>query len=456
MKMKYIVVIAMALMMVLGAGVASAKSVYVIADINVPSVPGVPIQAYDLQPTNMIYQTTNYIPDRDGGAVGIAIDSDSGYLFVTFEFSNVLDIVDGTTMTTVGQTTAIGASNLAGIVVDQDKQKLYTIDRNTGKFYSYLWDAGTQTLTPEAGNGVALPGLSAGYGLALDEINDILYVADGSVVRSYDTATWTLQGSFAVSSGAMGIAVDAQNGWIYTAGWYNDKISKYDLVTSTETIQVVSGVSSLNGVTVDPATSNVFLTTKGGSGSHDDALIMFDSDLNELDVATAIGEPTGVCVPGKDVSFNPLNLAKTDGVTQVYQGGTLTYTISYDNAQNNNPVTGVTIVDTLPAKVTYVSSTGGTYDAVNHTVTWNIGTLAAGAPPATVSITVNVWGHIVIGTFLDNAVTIDSDDTAQTTQHDDDTEVVRPDQEIPEFPTIALPIAAILGLAFFFQRRRNE
>ncbi|WP_242492487.1 PEF-CTERM sorting domain-containing protein [Methanolobus psychrotolerans] len=27
--------------------------------------------------------------------------------------------------------------------------------------------------------------------------------------------------------------------------------------------------------------------------------------------------------------------------------------------------------------------------------------------------------------------------------------------EIPEFPTIALPIAAILGLAFFFQRRKE-
>jgi hypothetical protein len=27
--------------------------------------------------------------------------------------------------------------------------------------------------------------------------------------------------------------------------------------------------------------------------------------------------------------------------------------------------------------------------------------------------------------------------------------------EIPEFPTVALPIAAILGLAFFFQRRKE-
>lgn len=37
------------------------------------------------------------------------------------------------------------------------------------------------------------------------------------------------------------------------------------------------------------------------------------------------------------------------------------------------------------------------------------------------------------------------------------TAIVRfPCTEIPEFPTVALPIAAILGLAFFFQRRRNE
>ncbi|WP_406661277.1 PEF-CTERM sorting domain-containing protein [Methanolobus sp. ZRKC3] len=27
--------------------------------------------------------------------------------------------------------------------------------------------------------------------------------------------------------------------------------------------------------------------------------------------------------------------------------------------------------------------------------------------------------------------------------------------EIPEFPTMALPVAAILGLAFIFQRRRD-
>ncbi|MEA1984348.1 MAG: PEF-CTERM sorting domain-containing protein [Euryarchaeota archaeon] len=450
MKMKYIVVIAMALMMIIGAGagVASAKSLYVIEDINDNPIP---IAAYDIQTSQIVKQTTHSIPDRNGGAVGITIDSDSGYLFVTFEFSGVLDVVDGTTMTTVGQVTAPGASNLAGIVVDQDEQRVYTVDRRTNKLYVYDWDSTAKTLTLVTGAPFTLSGASA-YGIALDEINDMLYVASSSsTIRYYDTATWTSQGTIALSSAAIGIAIDAQRGYMYTGGWDDTVISKYDLNTANETIKDLGGNAKPIGFAVDSATGNFFVTTYS-----EDHLRMMDSDLNVLDETGDLGNPTGVCVPGKDVSFNPLNLAKTDGVTQVYQGGTLTYTISYDNAQNNNPVTGVTIVDTLPAKVTYVSSTGGTYDAVNHTVTWNIGTLAAGAPPATVSITVNVWGHIVIGTFLDNAVTIDSDDTAQTTQHDDDTEVVKPDQEIPEFPTIALPIAAILGLAFFFQRRRNE
>jgi hypothetical protein len=44
-----------------------------------------------------------------------------------------------------------------------------------------------------------------------------------------------------------------------------------------------------------------------------------------------------------------------------------------------------------------------------------------------------------VASFLDIKVTADT-----------------PHQEIPEFPTIALPIAAIIGLAFFFQRKKDE
>ncbi len=453
MDIRYILVAVLAVMILTGA--ASAKSVYVIDDIN--SNP-TPISAYDIQASGIVYQTTNTVPYYGWGAVGLAVDTDSAYLFVTYESSNQISIVNATTMMVSASSPveAPGASNLAGIVVDQDKQKVYAVDRHTNHLYVYAWDPVATTLTLEGGSYLSLANVTDAYGIALDETTDLLYVASANEkkIAYYDTATWTFQGSFTVTPHPMGVAIDASNGWVYSGGWSDAMISKYDFATDTEVTHVVGGNAEPIGFAVDPATSNLFVTTYAGSAPYGDVLLMYDSDLNELDRTGDIGSPTGVCVPGKDISFNPLNMAKTDGVTMVLQGGMLTYTISYDNAGNNNPVDAVAIVDTLPAEVNYVSSTNsGVYDAVNHTVTWNIGTLEAGAPEATVSVTVTVDPSTPVGTMLDNAATIDSEDTAPTTQHDDDTEVI---WEIPEFPTIALPIAAILGLAFLFVRRRDE
>jgi uncharacterized repeat protein (TIGR01451 family) len=57
--------------------------------------------------------------------------------------------------------------------------------------------------------------------------------------------------------------------------------------------------------------------------------------------------------------------------TYAYPGDTITYTISYRNYSKQN-ATGVTIVDNLPAGLTFISSTGGG-TAAGSTVTWNIG-----------------------------------------------------------------------------------
>jgi len=73
------------------------------------------------------------------------------------------------------------------------------------------------------------------------------------------------------------------------------------------------------------------------------------------------------------VLFNPLNLSKTDNVAVgdcVYAGGTLTYSISYDNLNNTNSATGVTLVDKLPTEVDFVSCTGGgVYNSAGTPVT---------------------------------------------------------------------------------------
>jgi len=124
-------------------GTASAKSLYVNRDLNANS----PIRVYDIQPapTYLFFQKDS-VPTRYGG-VGLAIDTDSAILFVTFAFSGTLDIVDAKTLKILGKVTAPGANNLAGIVVDQDKQKVYTVQRGTNHLYVYSWDPSTTTLT---------------------------------------------------------------------------------------------------------------------------------------------------------------------------------------------------------------------------------------------------------------------------------------------------------------------
>jgi 6-phosphogluconolactonase (cycloisomerase 2 family) len=112
------------------------KSLYVNADLNGNS----PIRAYAIQPpsTYLTHQATSNTTGY--GGVGLAIDTDSKTLFVTFEFSGILKMVDATTLHVPATgVTAPGASNLAGIVVDQELSRVYTIDRHTDNLYVYNW-----------------------------------------------------------------------------------------------------------------------------------------------------------------------------------------------------------------------------------------------------------------------------------------------------------------------------
>ncbi len=92
-----------------------------------------------------------------------------------------------------------------------------------------------------------------------------------------------------------------------------------------------------------------------------------------------------------------LSLTKTDSPDPVPAGGNVTYTLT---AANNGPsaATGVTITDTLPASVTFVSASSGCANS-GGTVTCTIGTLASGA---TASRTIT--GRTTeVGTFTNTA-----------------------------------------------------
>ena len=426
------VLLAVGLLMSVLPGTVAAKSLYVNKNLNANS----PISAYDIQPapSYLAHQQTSS-PTRYGGA-GLAIDTDSEILFVTFETSGKLDIVDAKTLAILGQVTAPGASNLAGIVVDQGKQKLYTVQRNSGTLYVYDWNAVAKTLTLETTQG--LTGVSAAHGIALDEVNGLLYVGDMTkTVKIFNTAGWSSAGSFSVSQAVQGIAVDVSGGFVYTGNSYeyygsSGLLCKYDLNTNTETttnIRTITGSSSDNvvGLAVDPATSLLYITTGNQGSGGSDCIMVFDSSLTFLYRTGDIGDPTGLVVPGKDISYNPLNLSKEDGLDDknpddcVPVGGTIIYDICYDNTLNLGNVTEVTMVDKLPPEVIFVSATGGgIYNPGAHTVTWDIGSLPAGDAGACVQLVVQVELGTTPGSILVNACTINGAEpgTGPTTIHE--------------------------------------
>lgn len=293
------------------SGLATAKSVYVLPNVNTSPAR---LEAYNINADGTLtFQTTQDLP-TGGGTVGLGIDTTSKKIFVTQEGSGTFTIVDATTMAVLGTEVAAGASNLAGIVVDQATNRVYTVDRNTANLYVYDWNAATNTLTPVAGLApVALDGATGIYGLALDSINNVLYIADyvGNQVRGYSTGDLGAAAvtNFTVSHPPVGIAVDAPNGFVYTvtptAGCSTASsplqlLSKYDLATNTETTTNMGHGGA--GVAVDPATGLVYVTA---ACSVDDLSVWNTTAATfvQIDTTGNIGNPVGVVVPEIEVSY---------------------------------------------------------------------------------------------------------------------------------------------------------
>ena len=451
---KMFLILALVLMLLIAAP-AAAKSMYVIGSINAPNAP---ILSYNLNPDGTFtYQTTTNVDQHNRGPNGIAIDTNSGVLFITYEKSSVIEIVDAVTMTGLGDTVAPKATNLAGIVVDQGKQKVYTIQRNSDKLFVYLYDPVAHTLTLDGGTHKTLYG-AKGWGLALDEDAGILYVGnDNMVVKKYKTSDWTWAGDIRLRYKVMGIALDLRNGYLYggDAGREHHRLIQYDLNTNTEVSIRPDQDDEVVGLAVDQLTGILYITTGDMGGANSQKLIAYDSSLTVVDSeTTAAGHftrLTDLCIPDRDISYNPLNLVKTDSPDPVLPGGTITYAINWENT-NPTTVDNVVIVDDLPVEVTWVS--GGVYDAGTHTVTWTIGTLGPGEAGSD-TLVVTVDPATPDGTVITNFITIDSDQTAPTTKSCET--LVKDAIPSPEFPMLAVPAALLVGLlgVIFLVRRKQ-
>ena len=414
----------------------AAKSLYVIADIKQPTpTTMLPVQAYDIGPDGKLtFQAEYGIRHRMLGAVGLAIDSDHGFLFVTYEASDEIKLLDARLMTDEGTTVATGAQNLAGVVYDHDKGLLYSIDRGTGRLYVYLWDPDSRTLTHVPGSPRTLQ-RATGYGIALDEIDDLLYIANGTdTVTVYDTSNWRLVDSITLERVAISIAVGVRRGLLYTGGGFaGDKyLAQYHLATGILKEVRVEPDAGVMGLGVDPDTGYVYFNTGVNNAPGGDNLWVYNAELEQIDMIPKIGNPTGLIVPGRDISYNPLGLQKTAlrGVSKpssrhemptVGVGDILTYGINFNNMIDIT-TTDVSIVDRLPREVVFVAAdkdgTSGSYDSKTHTYRWLYSSVAP-EMTRTLELTVQVRANVEIGTIISNTVTINSNETPPTTKRFD-------------------------------------
>ncbi len=410
---------------------ASAKSLYVIADKWGNAADStLPVQAYDIGVDGTLaFQAQCAVPNRGLGAVAMAVDSDSGYVFITYGNRNVIQLLDPVTMTDAGTTDALGASNLAGIVYDHKKKLLYTIDRGGNDLYVYHWEPKTSSLTPVEGSPFTLSKASA-YGIAVDEIDDLLYIANArNAVTVYNTSNWELVNTITLSRIATSVAVDAKNSFLYTGGGYADNpyLTQYHLPTGTEREVQVNPDAGVMGLAVDPLTGLVYLDTGRNNEPGGDTLVVYDTGLKQIDSVFNIGSPTGLAVPVKETGYNPLSLRKTvvgnsgstaaDGAQPVGPGEVVTYEIRFEN-NNTFAATNVSILDVLPDGVTFVRAdnpTGtGYYNSKAHSYKWSYPSVPPGSSN-TLGLTVQVPEGVEIGWTIVNSVTIDGDEIPRTT-----------------------------------------
>jgi len=166
--------------------------------------------------------------------------------------------------------------------------------------------------------------------------------------------------------------------------------------------QLASGATAIVTIvtTVDPTTRGTITNQATVTGTETET----NSD-NNLD-----DEPTQV------QAEVDLAISKTDSADPVTAGGQLTYTLV---VTNNGPsdATVVTVTDTLPTALTYVSgtSTAGTVSHASQVVTAAIGDLAAGAS-ATITLVTQVDSQFS-GTLTNTASVAGSESESNTSNN---------------------------------------
>ncbi|MBM3228022.1 DUF11 domain-containing protein, partial [Candidatus Peribacteria bacterium] len=129
---------------------------------------------------------------------------------------------------------------------------------------------------------------------------------------------------------------------------------------------------------------------------------------NQATVSTSTTDPvssnntSGVVSTTVTCPSPTFSITKTDGKTTAARGETLTYTIAVTNTSSVS-ATDVTVTDTLPGNVTFVSALGGSL--AGNAVTFVVHSIAAGET-VTRTVVVTINSGVANGTMITNTASI--------------------------------------------------
>jgi uncharacterized repeat protein (TIGR01451 family) len=299
--------------------------------------------------------------------VGLAFDGTN--LLVSCVGSGVIDKIDPSDGSLVGQITVAGESVLGALSYDRKREKLWACTFGGAERVMLIDPADGSKDAEFASNG-------CGDGLAYDGGDDTLWAGADQVcdVTHYETHG-TVIGAFNVcpligGSGKSGIAVG--NGKLYVASPSLSRVYEVEQDFSASSL-----LFQTNRFLEDLECDDVTFAPKSAMWVQ----AAFDRIL------TAVEIPPGACPFGGDPPLADLSITKTDSPDPVTLPGNLTYTLTVANA-GPHAAAAVTVSDTLPAGVSFVSATPSTGSCSGTaTITCTLGSLASGAS-ATVTIVV--------------------------------------------------------------------
>jgi uncharacterized repeat protein (TIGR01451 family) len=188
-------------------------------------------------------------------------------------------------------------------------------------------------------------------------------------------------------------------------------------VTGTATLSI-DGSNGLDSCLVGSG-GTVIVCDWSSGGNGDNGTVDFTLDTSSDAMGTwrvaafyddnnTTGDPVGTPVDVIVSASADLSTTKSDSPDPVFPGASLTYTVGY---ANNGPsdASGVTVIDALPAEVTFVSATPDQGTCIHSVgvVTCDIGSLTASAS-GQIEIVVTVGSSVAPGTTLTNNATVSS------------------------------------------------